>query len=824
MPRYNARTPYMRNSITTALNNLWEYPLTVVEAPMGYGKTTAVKEYLKGCETRVLWQTLTDDSVSVFWHGFSCLFKELDCACSESLVIMGVPDNRIFIEEAIRVLEGVNFPERTVIVIDDYHLLSSEYIDNFIELLVKAELPNLHIVIISRSVFGENLMELVIKGYCYTIGKRLFEFGQSEIVEYYKRCGIKLSADEADIIYSYTEGWISAIYLCVLGTLQDGELGQQASLYELIDKGVYRQYSVEVKEFLLHICGFDSFSLEQAEYMWAKGNAKELLMQIMANNAFIKYDQVSSTYYMHNLFTTYLRRIFDRQDVQEQRIVWQTAGKWHLHIGDYIHAMNFFYKAADFAGILIAVEMDKGNSIYNEHKEKLIKYFSECPQSIKSEHPWASLIYAINLFSFNEMELFAAECQEMGELIQDNDRLNEHTKRQLAGELELLCSFSKYNRLADMHEHSQRACQLLDGPSSFISRESSWTFGSPSVLYMFYRESGHLEQEVQVTMRVMPSYCQVTAGHGAGAEWIMQAERYYFIGDFENAAITAHKAMQIAQSQEQVASILCTMFLQIRLAFVKGDLAYVTGCLQQMREEVKRKGLYIYMHTIDLCEGFIYSYLAQEQNVPLWIVQNEVQKSCLFFPSHAFFNVIYGKVLLIANQHLTLLGSIEQFIQIAAVFPNLLGQVYTYIYEAIARRKLNHHQEAQDALKKAADIASPDQLIMPFVENGEHIIELLIELEVNPQYAKFVAGIRATYLSFEKQVRAMKDQLSKVEGLSTLTEREREIAELVATGLSNQAIARTLFIAEITVKKALQNIYAKLGVSNRTALVRRMAV
>lgn len=52
-----------------------------------------------------------------------------------------------------------------------------------------------------------------------------------------------------------------------------------------------------------------------------------------------------------------------------------------------------------------------------------------------------------------------------------------------------------------------------------------------------------------------------------------------------------------------------------------------------------------------------------------------------------------------------------------------------------------------------------------------------------------------------------------------LSDREREVLCQVAIGLSNQKIARALFISESTVKKHLTNVYAKLGVENRTEAV-----
>jgi DNA-binding NarL/FixJ family response regulator len=53
-----------------------------------------------------------------------------------------------------------------------------------------------------------------------------------------------------------------------------------------------------------------------------------------------------------------------------------------------------------------------------------------------------------------------------------------------------------------------------------------------------------------------------------------------------------------------------------------------------------------------------------------------------------------------------------------------------------------------------------------------------------------------------------------------LTERELMIVRAVARGLSNEAIAKELWVAAQTVKFHLTNIYRKLGVSNRTEAAR----
>ena len=57
------------------------------------------------------------------------------------------------------------------------------------------------------------------------------------------------------------------------------------------------------------------------------------------------------------------------------------------------------------------------------------------------------------------------------------------------------------------------------------------------------------------------------------------------------------------------------------------------------------------------------------------------------------------------------------------------------------------------------------------------------------------------------------------EVVETLTQREREVLQLVAEGLSNEEVAQRFVISAGTVKVHLSNIYGKLGVSKRTQAI-----
>jgi DNA-binding CsgD family transcriptional regulator len=60
-------------------------------------------------------------------------------------------------------------------------------------------------------------------------------------------------------------------------------------------------------------------------------------------------------------------------------------------------------------------------------------------------------------------------------------------------------------------------------------------------------------------------------------------------------------------------------------------------------------------------------------------------------------------------------------------------------------------------------------------------------------------------------------------GIATLSEREREIAELVAQGRSNKEVGVTLYLSAKTIENHLSRIYAKLGVRSRVELTALLA-
>ena len=70
---------YLSERLQEALCDIFQYSVTTVTAPMGYGKTTAVSAFLKQAENdgvSVRRQSIYGDTSASFWKGFCRLFSE----------------------------------------------------------------------------------------------------------------------------------------------------------------------------------------------------------------------------------------------------------------------------------------------------------------------------------------------------------------------------------------------------------------------------------------------------------------------------------------------------------------------------------------------------------------------------------------------------------------------------------------------------------------------------------------------------------------------------------------------------------------------------
>lgn len=194
----------------------------------------------------------------------------------------------------------------------------------------------------------------------------------------------------------------------------------------------------------------------------------------------------------------------------------------------------------------------------------------------------------------------------------------------------------------------------------------------------------------------IPYYIQVTGNHGRGTDEIMSAERFYHMGDFQNAEIDMHKAYHSLAEASDI--MICTIFLDIKLRFMKGDYAGILMLLQKLHGNTFEMQLHMFLHTIDICETYIYCCLDMNEKVAAWIRNGDFQNIQFPFPSFTYLNIVYGRILLMNGEYEKLFGKAEQFLNTTCASPNLLAQIYMHIYCAAAGMHLSRTEEAAATL------------------------------------------------------------------------------------------------------------------------------
>ena len=170
--RPHLNVTYISERLQEALCDIFQYSVTTVTAPMGYGKTTAVSAFLKQAEKDgilIRRQSIYSSSTSSFWKGFCRLFS--GTAVYEELTALPFPvdeNSRAFFLELLD--QGFQTDDAPVcFFIDDLHLLSEPSVFALLLALARLSLPGLHLILASRNpvfspseklLLGKNLLEI----------------------------------------------------------------------------------------------------------------------------------------------------------------------------------------------------------------------------------------------------------------------------------------------------------------------------------------------------------------------------------------------------------------------------------------------------------------------------------------------------------------------------------------------------------------------------------------------------------------------------------------------------------------------------------------
>ena len=812
--KWNLNTIYISERLQESLRPISRCALTTVVAPMGYGKTTAVNWYLaersKAEAINIIRISVYSDNLEIFWKSAQNAFARAgfdflrDYTCPTDAAGGG-----LLADDICHELAGET---DCYIFIDDFHLLTDSRVSDFICTLANRLPSNVHLIIVGRDRFlpAAEIVRLGSKVYC--IGTEHLRLNYTELAVYAHRCGIELSDAQIEALLYSSEGWFSAVYLNLRTLSERGALPDRNSdIYSMFTAAMIDPLPEKQQEFLAVMGLADEFTVEMARFVTGDFDAEKLLAVLTEQNAFVKCLPDGVTFRFHHMMKECAERRFRMLEKEKQSFYLERFGLWYENCGQYLHAMASYRRSGNYDALLRVIQKDAGILLSSLDPKVVLSDIDACPDAVLKAHPLSLLVLMRRMFTWRQIPKMMELKALLLTSIEENTSLSEEECGNLLGECDLILSFLCYNDINAMSRLHRSASSQMSRLAISIQNSGGWTFGSPSVLMMFYRSPGELQSELAEMDECMPHYYKVTGNHGQGAETIMRAEAAFMQGRFTDAHIELEHAYAQIEGNGQMNMALCCDFLAWRLSLYT-DIGQRYS-FEERRAELLRYHDSAWINIWSATAAYYYALLGEPERIPDVFAEHRLSTINFLAPGKPMMEMIENQVYLAQGAYTKVIGRSEGQLATSQAMHYALVALHIRIQTAAAYEMLGKSEEAHEWLSRALSDAAPDNIVMPFVENYDRLQTILAR--------EIKSDLIIKIIELGEAAKARKAANTRPGSFDALTQREFEIVELMTKRLSNREIAQRLFLSEGSVKQYVNQIYSKLHIEGDTRTKRK---
>jgi len=351
-----------RPRLTALLQESPRYPLTLVSAPAGFGKTTLLatwKQSLLVGHSKLAWISLDEDDndPQLFWtyvltalnmqqpEHFTPLLMQLQSPQAPPLKYQLAALTNLLAEST----------EHFVLILDDYHLITEQQIHTTLSYLMERPPAQLRIILSTRTDPPLPLSQLRARHQLLEVRADQLRCTAEETRSLFKEVmGIQLPHETIEQVTARTEGWLVGLQLLGLSlpelvnpaTLLEEVSGDQRYILDYLIQEVLGRQPQEVQMFLLSTCILERLTASLCDAVIQQHGSQQMLRRLEQANLFVTaLDSKREWYRYHALFAEALRSRLEQTHSDLVFTLHHRASLWYAERGQTTEAVLHAFRA-----------------------------------------------------------------------------------------------------------------------------------------------------------------------------------------------------------------------------------------------------------------------------------------------------------------------------------------------------------------------------------------------------------------------------------------------------------------------------------------------
>ncbi len=385
---------YPRQRLFKKLDDWSDTAAIWVQAPAGSGKTTLIASYLQNRKKPVTWYQLdADDKNPANFFYYLALMQPCDLPVLTPEYRLG--GIQTFAREFFR-----NFyrelPDRSVWVLDNYQLASTQTLDDVIDIALQEIPPGLQVILISREPPPPPLARLLTTPQLHVLNPVDIYLTEDETQGI---CKLHLPGSANPLphtLYDLTRGWAAGVMLLLEQEKHGATLSAriktdtQQTLFDYFAGEVLQRASAELQDILLKTAFIPHITIEMAVALSSNPQAGELLNELATRNYFTyRHEDETLHFEYHPLFSEFLRK--QAQCVYDQTALTQLcrqSAQLLADAGRHEQAFKLYHDIQDWP-VAIELILSQAQAFLEQGRDQIIyQWLQQLPPSVVMKQPW----------------------------------------------------------------------------------------------------------------------------------------------------------------------------------------------------------------------------------------------------------------------------------------------------------------------------------------------------------------------------------------------------------------------------------------------------